>query len=133
MGVEFPVHESWRPEIKKIRAEENYKLIRNVCGDYINQINTDVEKAVTSGWTPSRLAQQIMKIDHFILSGRANFIALDQIGKLNGQVTQARMEEAGLSMYIWSTPGRIYSADVRPWLFEMNLPVRWIVMWSRKK
>jgi hypothetical protein len=105
LGVEFPIYEDWWPDTKKFWAEENYKLISKLCDDYINQINIAAEKAVTSGWSISQLAQQISKIDHSILAGRANLIARDQIGKLNGQVTQARMKAAGLEMYIWSTSG----------------------------
>jgi SPP1 gp7 family putative phage head morphogenesis protein len=105
LGVEFPVYEDWWFDTKKFWAEENYRLISKLCGDYINQINIATEKAVTSGLSPAQLAQQIAKIDHTISTGRANLIARDQIGKLNGQVTQARMEAAGLEMYIWSTSG----------------------------
>jgi uncharacterized protein with gpF-like domain len=36
---------------------------------------------------------------------QANLIARDQIGKLNGQTTQARMESLGLTLYEWSTSG----------------------------
>jgi hypothetical protein len=38
-------------------------------------------------------------------TGKANFIARDQIGKLNGEITQRRMESIGLTMYIWETSG----------------------------
>jgi SPP1 gp7 family putative phage head morphogenesis protein len=76
-----------------------------MSGAYIDMVNWRVEQAITSGWSPAQLAQQISKIDRSITTGRANLIARDQIGKLNGQVTQARMEAAGLDMYIWSTSG----------------------------
>jgi uncharacterized protein with gpF-like domain len=46
-----------------------------------------------------------MKVDKNMKAGRANTIARDQIGKLNGQITQARMASVGLSMYIWSSSG----------------------------
>jgi SPP1 gp7 family putative phage head morphogenesis protein len=105
LGVEFPIYEEWWPDVKKFWAEENYRLIRKLSEDYINQINLAAEKAVTSGLSPAQLAKQILKTDHSISTGRANLIARDQIGTLNGQVTQARMEAAGLEMYIWSTSG----------------------------
>jgi SPP1 gp7 family putative phage head morphogenesis protein len=105
LGVEFPIYEDWWPDVKKFWAEENYRLIRKLGEDYINQINIAAEKAITSGLSPAQLAKQILKIDHSMSTGRANLIARDQIGTLNGQVTQARMEEAGLGMYIWSTSG----------------------------
>jgi uncharacterized protein with gpF-like domain len=106
LGVEFPVYEDWWPETKRFWQEQNYEYFRDsLANNYIKQINTVVEKAITSGLSPSQLAQQIMKVDQSISTGRANLIARDQIGKLNGRVTQARMEAIGLDMYIWSTSG----------------------------
>jgi SPP1 gp7 family putative phage head morphogenesis protein len=105
LGVEFPVYEEWWPDTKKLWAAQNYELIRSLAGDYIKQVNIKAEQAVTGGWSPTQLAQSIMKIDQSISAGRANLIARDQIGKLNGQVTQSRMESLGLELYVWSTSG----------------------------
>jgi SPP1 gp7 family putative phage head morphogenesis protein len=105
LGVEFPMYEDWWPETKKFWQEQNYGLIRKMSGDYISMINQSAEKAVLSGWSPAQLAKEISRIDGNMKSSRANLIARDQIGKLNGQVTQARMASAGLDMYIWSTSG----------------------------
>jgi SPP1 gp7 family putative phage head morphogenesis protein len=105
LGVEFPIYEDWWFDTRRAWQEDNYKLIQKMSGAYIDMINWKVEQAITSGLSPSQLAQQILKIDQSISTGRANLIARDQIGKLNGQVTQARMTEAGLAMYVWSTSG----------------------------
>jgi hypothetical protein len=103
LGVEFPMYEDWWPETKSFWQEQNYGLIRKLSNDYITQINQKTEQAVLSGWSVLQLAAEIRKIDNSIKQGRANLIARDQIGKLNEEVTQARMEQAGLTMYIWST------------------------------
>jgi SPP1 gp7 family putative phage head morphogenesis protein len=103
LGVEFPVYEEWWPNTKQAWQEENYKLIQNMGSDYIDKINRATERAITGGMSPGELTRLIRKIDKNIESARANLIARDQIGKLNGQVTQARMESVGLEMYEWST------------------------------
>ncbi|MDR1301109.1 MAG: hypothetical protein LBK43_01385 [Treponema sp.] len=103
LGVEFPMYEEWWEPTKQTWQEENYRLIRKLSDDYIGQINQKTEQAVISGWSVSQLAAEIRKIDGSIKQGRANLIARDQIGKLNEMATQARMEQAGLTMYIWST------------------------------
>ena len=103
LGVEFPMHESWWPDTKQAWVEENYRLIRKMSEDYIIQVNRQVEQAVTNGWPPSRLAKEIRTTNERITKNRANLIARDQIGKLNGRTTQARMEAAGLNLYEWST------------------------------
>jgi SPP1 gp7 family putative phage head morphogenesis protein len=105
LGVEFPVYEEWWPEAKRFWQDQNYRYFQDLAGDYIKQINIRAEQAITSGWSPVQLAKALVKIDASINTSRANLIARDQIGKLNGQVTQARMEAVGLEMYIWSTSG----------------------------
>jgi SPP1 gp7 family putative phage head morphogenesis protein len=105
LGVEFPVYEDWWPNARENWLGTNYELMRGLGADYIKRINTLTEQAVTRGLSPAQLAQEIKKVDHTMTASKANFIARDQIGKLNGQVTQARMEAVGLNMYIWSTSG----------------------------
>jgi len=108
LGVEFPVYESWWPGTKEAWQEDNYRLIQSMGADYIKRVNLATEKAVTSGMSVAQLFKKIHKINSSLKSSRINLIARDQIGKLNGQVTQARMEAVGLEMYEWST-----SADER--------------------
>jgi SPP1 gp7 family putative phage head morphogenesis protein len=103
LGVEFPVYEDWWPNTKQAWQEENYTLIQSLGSDYIKQVNRAAEMAVTGGLSPAELAKKIHKIDKTIKASRVNLIARDQIGKLNGQITQARMESVGLEMYEWST------------------------------
>ena len=103
LGVEFPVYESWWPGMKEAWQEENYMLIQDVSRDYIKQVNRAAEKAIINGLSPGQLAKAIHKINKKIEASRVNLIARDQIGKLNGQITQARMQAVGLEMYEWST------------------------------
>jgi SPP1 gp7 family putative phage head morphogenesis protein len=105
LGVEFPVGEDWWPFARDIWANKNYDLIRSDMKKYIGQVNDLTEKAVTSGWSVSQLTKQIQGLDDKITKARAEFIARDQIGKLNGEITQRRMESIGLTMYIWETSG----------------------------
>jgi len=105
LGIEFPVGEDWWPDAKETWQDRNYEMIQSDLKKYIGQIDDLTERAVTSGWSASSLAQEILAMDSKISQGRANFIARDQIGKLNGHISQRRMESAGLSMYEWMTSG----------------------------
>jgi uncharacterized protein with gpF-like domain len=106
LGVEFPVGEDWWPFARDIWANKNYGLIKDtLMKQYVGQVNDLTEKAVTAGWSVSHLTKQIRGLDDKITKSKANFIARDQIGKLNGEITQRRMESVGLSMYIWETSG----------------------------
>jgi uncharacterized protein with gpF-like domain len=103
LGIEFPMYEEWWEPTKQTWQKENYKYFQDLGRSYIGQVNRKAEQAVISGWSVSQLAGEIRKIDNNIKQARANMIARDQIGKLNEMATQARMEQAGLTMYIWST------------------------------
>jgi len=105
LGIEFPVNEDWWPDARETWQDRNYDLIQSDIKRYISQVNGLTERAVTSGWSLSELSKKVKALDVSITENRARFIARDQIGKLNGQITQRRMEAAGLSMYIWSTSG----------------------------
>jgi hypothetical protein len=105
LGVEFPVGEDWWPDARDTWAAQNYDLIHSDMRKYVAQINDLTERAVTSGLSVKELAKQIAALDEKITKGRANFIARDQIGKLNGEITQRRMEAVGLTMYVWETSG----------------------------
>lgn len=105
LGVEFPVGEDWWPDAKGLWSGQNYDLIKSDMKKYIYEINALTEKAVTSGLTVKELSKQIRALDDKITKSRANFIARDQMGKLNGQITQRRMESVGLTMYVWETSG----------------------------
>jgi hypothetical protein len=105
LGVEFSIYEEWWPNLKETWVRENYAKISSSAKDYIGKVNRQVENAITNGWSVGQLTQAIMKISRNITDTDAARLARDQIGKLNGQVTQARMEAVGLDMYVWSTSG----------------------------
>jgi hypothetical protein len=105
LGVEFPVGEDWWPDARDIWASQNYDNLSDLMRKYIGQVRDLTEKAVTSGLSVNTLSKQIQELDSKFTKGHANFIARDQIGKLNGEITQRRMESVGLTMYVWETSG----------------------------
>jgi len=108
LGVSFDTDEAWWDPMKDQWANMNYDLIKSLSNQYIKQVNDLTEKAIVNGWTSGQLMKEITAMGATITGPRARLIARDQIGKLNGSITQARMEEVGLEMYEWST-----SADER--------------------
>jgi hypothetical protein len=134
LGVEFPVYEDWWPDVKKAWAAKNYEMISSSAKDYIKRVNQNVEMAVTNGWSIGQLTEAITKVSRKITQTDAARLARDQIGKLNGQTTQARMESLGLKMYEWmtagdervrGTPGGLWE-NARPSHYKMDgLLCRW--------
>lgn len=105
IGVSFQTNATWWPDTKSNWIQNNYSLIVSNARNYVNQINNVAEQAVVSGWSVSQLQEQIKKATNGLSGNKCRLLARDQIGKLQGQVAEAQMEEIGLEMYVWSTSG----------------------------
>jgi SPP1 gp7 family putative phage head morphogenesis protein len=83
---------------------DNARLITNIPVKATDQIRDDVIEALQSGTTVSDL-QDIIQERIDVSDSRAELIARDQIGKLNGDLTKERHAESNVSKYIWQTVG----------------------------
>lgn len=101
--VNLPTSADWWEDMKKSWAEDNYTLITSNAKNYVSKINTLTEQAIVNGLSPGKLKEQIMKATEGLSEKHCKLLARDQMGKLNGQITQAQMEEVGLDLYVWST------------------------------
>ena len=105
INVKFQTNASWWPDTKNSWVSNNYNLIVSNARNYVNQINNLAEQAVVNGWSVKQLQEQIKKASNGLSDKKCRLLARDQIGKLQGQVSEAQMEEVGLEMYIWDTSG----------------------------
>jgi SPP1 gp7 family putative phage head morphogenesis protein len=81
---------------------ENVELIRNIPVKLADDIGSAALRAVTSGTLHGDLARELE--ERFgVARNRAQLIARDQVGKLNGQINVARQRELGCTRYIWRT------------------------------
>lgn len=103
INVNLPTTAEWWEDMKKSWMEDNYTLITSNAKNYVSKINTLTEQAIVNGLSPSKLKEEIQKATESLSDKHCKLLARDQIGKLNGQITQAQMEEVGLDTYIWST------------------------------
>ena len=101
--VNLPTSASWWNNMKSSWAKDNYTLITSNAKNYVSKINTLTEQAIVNGMSPGKLKEEIMKATKGLSDNHCKLIARDQMGKLNGQITQAQMQEIGLDYYVWST------------------------------
>lgn len=101
--VNLPTSANWWNDMKSSWAEDNYTLITSNAKNYVSKINTLTEQAIVNGMSPKKLSEEIFKATESLTKKHCKLLARDQMGKLNGQITQAQMEEIGLDMYVWST------------------------------
>lgn len=83
---------------------ENVALIEDISDKSLAQVQNVLETGVRRGSRVEDIQAEIHQ--RFRVSdSRAELIARDQIGKLNGNLTQMRQQELGLKTYIWRTAG----------------------------
>lgn len=106
---------------------ENVALIKSMDARYFADLEELVQRAYRDGTTTEDFARELSR--RFEVSeGRARLIGRDQIAKLNGQVTQHRQTQLGITEYQWQTagdervtgaPGGRY-ADERPSHYDLD-------------
>lgn len=81
---------------------ENVALITNMEATALNQVAGVVQTGLRQGQSAATIAKNIQgRID--VSKSRAKFIARDQVGKLNGELTSLRQTNLGVTTYIWRT------------------------------
>jgi SPP1 gp7 family putative phage head morphogenesis protein len=105
LGIEFLTTELWEEEVIQIWEDTNFELIKSLSEEYIKRVNTLVADGVQFGKGYSEIMKEIKALNKNITQARASLIARDQVGKLNGVLTERRMSDAGIDMYEWLTAG----------------------------
>lgn len=87
-----PIMEAWRAS--------NTALITGLGPDHAAAVNELVRRAWEEGRTTEWLQRELQRrLD--VTTRRAELIARDQVGKLNGQLTMVRQSSYGISHYRW--------------------------------
>lgn len=100
LGVEIFQREPWLNDTINSFIRENLTLISNMETDYISSIEGILQRGVRSGLDVGALTKNLQdKLG--VTERRAQFIAIDQVGKLNGQLTMLRQTNLGIKRYRW--------------------------------
>lgn len=87
----------------KARTAENVGLIKSIPEEYFGKLERLVYESTIEGNTPAGgIKRQIQELWD-VTERRANFIARDQVAKLNADLTERRNRDIGIEEYIWST------------------------------
>jgi SPP1 gp7 family putative phage head morphogenesis protein len=102
LGIDAPLTDRHLPILIEGFIHENAARITSIP----ERLHSDVEQVVTRGLQEGTLGTDLADEveDRFgVAENRAKLIARDQIGKLTGQIAQARNQEMGVDAYIWRT------------------------------
>ncbi|NJR75226.1 MAG: minor capsid protein [Scytonema sp. CRU_2_7] len=102
LGIDSFQRENFIPATLNSFVAENVALITKMETDYLSDVFTAVHRGVRAGESVRSIAKTIEKRTD-VSKSRARFIARDQIGKLNGQLTELRQTNLGIEKYTWRT------------------------------
>jgi SPP1 gp7 family putative phage head morphogenesis protein len=104
MGVNTLNYEPWLMDDLKSFSRTNVELIKSIKDKSLTDIEVMAQSAVRSGLRHEVIAKQI-QTQYGSTRARARLIARDQVSKLNGQLTEVRQKDLGISEYVWRTTG----------------------------
>lgn len=99
-GVDVFQTEPWLADVLRQFEAENIRLIRSIPQQALDRLQGKVIQAVRVG-TPTALVKTMIRDEYAVTTRRAELIARDQVGKLNGQLTGARQQSIGVTSYKW--------------------------------
>ena len=102
IGVDVFAAEPWLESQLKSWASENSALIKSVPKQELDKIQAMAQRGVRSGASAGDIAKEI-RAQFGVTESRARLISLDQISKLNADLTQQRQESIGITKYTWSS------------------------------
>lgn len=103
IGVDVFKQEPWlSDQLKSFVAENTGYVIKNLPTNATAQIQGIAQRGLQQGKTAKDIGKELSK-QFGITKRRAEFIARDQVSKLNGNLTQLRQQEIGVSQYRWRT------------------------------
>lgn len=108
MRVNALTNEAWYQQYARQWISENLNLIKSIHSDTLRRIESELREAISTtvedGVKLKYLENKIKEIAGST-DKRAALIARDQVGKLNGRITQYRQESTGIKKYTWRTMG----------------------------
>ena len=86
----------------KLFQNQNTNLITKLGSDQKERIQQILYSNLSQGNSIEKIEEELKKSEE-IGENRARLIARDQTNKFNGQLTQLRQQELGITSYIWTT------------------------------
>lgn len=102
LGIDIFQSEPWLVAATNAFTRENVSLINSIPNRYFEEIETLVLRNVRGGRRAPEIAAEIQQ-RYSVSKKRAAFIAKDQVGKLNADLTRGRQGDLGLNRYRWRT------------------------------
>lgn len=103
LGAVYQPSEPWVQRALAEWVETNRKLVKSLSGEALTRMEAMVLEAIQTGQRPEELVPRIYNLNRATGINRARLIAADQIGKLQGLLTEQRSLAIGMDTYTWQT------------------------------
>ena len=94
--------ETFYKELLEQWFRENMQMISSIPQELVRQIRDILWEDITNRATTEQMVKHIQHTCQ-VSENRAKFIARDQVGKLQAQLTRQQQTDAGVREYIWSS------------------------------
>lgn len=91
-----------KKELIKLYVNTNVNLIKSINNNLLAKVEQEVYNTIVTNSSYKELSKAIMQIAD-VTKAKADFIARDQIGKLNGQLGMERCLDVGCDQFRWLT------------------------------
>ena len=102
LGIDLLHGEPYLQTQLELFAEDNARLITSLAAEHLGKVGDLVMRAARAGTRVEQLRKDIEQRFE-VTQGKAQLLARDQVGKLNGELTQLRQASVGVTEYEWST------------------------------
>jgi uncharacterized protein with gpF-like domain len=102
-GVPFYGTIEWWDEVKNAWIRDAVARITGTVTKYYEDVRSLVLDAIRSGTSYEEIVARLMKLDSTLTEKRAEFLARDLVGKLNGTIEQKLQSGLGIGNYFWQT------------------------------
>lgn len=100
MSVDIFKSEPWLVGEMHAWEAENLRLIRSIPSEHVAKLQGRVVQALREGQSTAQIVKAVRE-GADVTESRAELIAEDQIGKLNGQLTRLRQQGIGVTEAVW--------------------------------
>lgn len=104
LGVDMFVSEPWLTDMQTLWVNQNRKLIKSIPQRHLDDLEGIITRGLGAGSGIKDITGQIRQ-RYGVSEARARLIGRDQIAKLNGQLTEQRQTQLGVTHFIWETVG----------------------------
>jgi hypothetical protein len=101
LGYVYDPAEPWVAEALDEWTQTNLRLVKSLSGEYLVRMETLALEALQVGKRPEDLLVDILRLNKNLTVNRARLIATDQLGKLNGLMTERRSLACGMDTFEW--------------------------------